>query len=588
MIPEDGEGASENPEQEAAGGAPGESSKTREELLEELEAARRHVRELERQLAEFADIDGPATTPAAALHKTLARVLKKACMILQAEKSVLLIYNRETGELAAQSPAVGLTDEQIRGLVLRATEGVAGDVFRTNEARIILDVTDDPSGIDEFPRLLGWRNALVIPLVVEEKDHDQVVVGRTTIGVMVVFNKRRGKDFSRDDLRLSRVLARNASAIIAEARLFSDVLERKQLLETSLESLHSGIMMISSEGTLRLVNKAARQLFSVAPNLDPTGRSYVEIIAHPDALDILSRSLSEQRDIDGEVSFDDATRFYQTQTAVVRDGGTMSGIVAIYTDITDIRNLDRLKSTFVSTISHELGTPLSSILGFTRTMLEDTDGFFCADVRNEFLQIIEKECTRLNRLVVDLRNMARIDEGRALEFHPAPVDIGELIRRVLAAQRSYATHHEFRLELSEDFEAAPLQADADKLDQILTNLVNNAIKYSPAGGEIAVRGERTPSGVRLAVSDQGIGIPSEQIARIFDRFHKVDMPGGGSATDGAGIGLYIVRHLVELHGGTISVDSEFGEGSTFTLELPLAPPSQPSLAPPIAKGAGPR
>lgn len=549
------------------------AANSREDLLTQLEDARRRVRELERQIAEYADLEAPALTPAAALHKTLARVLKKACMILQAEKALLLIYDRETGELVGQSPAVGIPDEQVHRLRLRATDGITGQVFRNNEASIVPDVNEAPEGGGEFPRLIGWRNALIIPLIVETKDHDQVVIDRTTIGVMVVFNKRRGKEFSTEDLRLSRVLARNASAIIAEARLFSDVLERTTLLETSLESVHSGIMMVSSDGAIRLMNKAARAIFQVPPTVDPTGRSYVEVLSHPDVVDLVSRSLSEQRDIDAEITMEDTNRFYHSQTAVVRDSGTISGMVAIFTDITEIRNLERLKSTFVTTISHELGTPLSSILGFTRTMLEDTEGFFPPEVRNEFLQIIEKECRGLNRLVADLRNMARIDEGRALELHVAPVNLAELIRRVVAAQRSYATHHEFILDLSPEFEAAPVMADEDKLDQVLTNLVNNAIKYAPSGGEIRIRGVTTDGGVRISVTDQGVGIPEEQLGRVFERFHKVD----GSPLEGAGIGLYIVRHLVELHGGKISVESRFGEGSTFTLDLPLVPPTRETL-----------
>ena len=545
----------------------------RDELLSQLEDARRKVRDLERQIAEYADLEAPALTPAAALHKTLARVLKKACMILQAEKALLLIYQRETGELVGQSPAVGIPDDQVHGLRLRATEGVTGKVFRNNEAAIVADVGEDPAGAAEFPQPIGWRNALIIPLIVETKDNDQVVVDRTTIGVMVVFNKRRGKEFSNEDLRLSRVLARNASAIIAEARLFSDVLERKTLLETSLESVHSGIVMVSSDGAIRLMNKAARALFDIPPTVDPVGKSYVEVVTHPDVIDFVSRSLSEQRDIDSEVTMEDASRFYHSQTAVVRDSGTISGIVAIFTDITEIRNLERLKATFVTTISHELGTPLSSILGFTRTMLEDTEGFFTPEVRNEFLQIIEKECRGLNRLVWDLRNMARIDEGRAIELHTAPVNLAELVRRVVAAQQPYAPHHEFVLELTDEFERAPVIADEDKLDQVLANLVSNAIKYAPSGGEIRITGDTTDRGVRMSIADQGLGIPKDQLDKVFDRFHTVQGR-EGATMEGPGIGLYIVRHLVVLHGGSISVESEFGEGSTFTIDLPLVPPSR--------------
>jgi two-component system phosphate regulon sensor histidine kinase PhoR len=135
--------------------------------------------------------------------------------------------------------------------------------------------------------------------------------------------------------------------------------------------------------------------------------------------------------------------------------------------------------------------------------------------------------------------------------------------------------------MTQEFEDAQVVADEDKLDQVLTNLVNNAVKYAPSGGEIRVVGETIDDGIRISVSDQGIGIPPDQLDKIFERFHKIETEGAGS--EGAGIGLYIVRHLVELHGGKIEVESKFGEGSTFTMELPLAPPTSEPLGGSAAK-----
>jgi len=169
--------------------------------------------------------------------------------------------------------------------------------------------------------------------------------------------------------------------------------------------------------------------------------------------------------------------------------------------------------------------------------------------------------------------MARIDEGRAIELHTAPVNLAELVRRVVAAQQPYAPHHEFVLELTDEFERAPVIADEDKLDQVLANLVSNAIKYAPSGGEIRITGDTTDRGVRMSIADQGLGIPKDQLDKVFDRFHTVQGR-EGATMEGPGIGLYIVRHLVVLHGGSISVESEFGEGSTFTIDLPLVPPSR--------------
>jgi len=265
-----------------------------------------------------------------------------------------------------------------------------------------------------------------------------------------------------------------------------------------------------------------------------------------------------------------AERIYQAQTALVRgEDQNPMGIVAIFNDITEIRSIERMKTAFVSTVSHELRTPLTSIKGFVSTLLQDNEGFYDVDTVREFYTIIDQECDRLTRLISDLLNVSKIEAGRALDLNPTVVDLPELIDKVVAAQKSYTSKHSFFVDM--DPQVKTIVADKDKLDQILTDLANNAVKYSPEGGNITVKGEKDGHLIRVSVIDQGLGIPADHLTRVFDRFHRVDNR-DTRKVGGTGIGLYLVKHLVEAHGGRIWVESEYGKGSTFKFELPETPP----------------
>jgi two-component system phosphate regulon sensor histidine kinase PhoR len=184
----------------------------------------------------------------------------------------------------------------------------------------------------------------------------------------------------------------------------------------------------------------------------------------------------------------------------------------------------------------------------------------------EFYRIIDTECDRLVRLINDLLNLSRIESGRALDLVLDEVDLGELISRVVDSQRAYTDRHEFDIVVADDL--PHINADRDKIDQVLTNLLSNAIKYSPDGGTISVHAREIEGNkVSVSVTDQGIGIPEDQINKLFTRFHRVDSRDSRKQY-GTGIGLYLVKHLIEAHQGEVSVTSQPGEGSTFTFVLP--------------------
>lgn len=552
-----------------------------EDIQRELEGLRARIRELESDLAranqELSTQAAVAELPLAAtseseLGQTLRRLLGKAVLILQAEKALLMLYDKETGELVGQRPAVGLTDEQVSLLRVRATDGVSGEVFRTGLPQLVEDSVSDPRTLRENVALLHLRNQVSVPLIAERRDEDSTVIESNTIGVMHVFNKRFNQSFNNEDVRLLPMLAKQAAAIISNAQAYLQIAEAKRNLEATLQSMLTGVVVINIVGKINVMNAAARRIFNVADD-NTVGRPFPEVITHESARELLSRTLREGAEFSEEVSFYvPYHRIFQVQTALVReDGGTVRGAVMIFNDITDIREMERMKTNFVSQVSHELRTPLTSIKGFIATLLEDTEGYYDRETQREFYTIIDSECDRLTRLINDLLNVSRIESGAPMSVNWKVLDLVELAYKVIQAQKSYATDHEFAVEAPPDFPR--IMADPDKMDQVFTNLVNNAIKYSPQGGLVGLRFEEAGERVRVCVEDHGIGIPPEHLERVFERFHRVDNQDTRQQS-GTGIGLFLVKNLVEAHHGKIWAESRLGEGSRFVFELPKSPPKE--------------
>jgi signal transduction histidine kinase len=234
-------------------------------------------------------------------------------------------------------------------------------------------------------------------------------------------------------------------------------------------------------------------------------------------------------------------------------------------DITDIKNIDRMKSSFVAMASHELRTPLTAIKGFVSTLLMD-DGF-SNDERREFYMIIDQECDRLTRLINDLLNTARIEAQESLKPNYTMVDFRALLDKVMMIQKQSTSRHELKLDVRS--EIPKIIGDEDKLDQILTNLLNNAIKYSPNGGTVTVHAMVEDDHILVGVEDQGLGIPKDHLGKVFEKFHRVNNEDNRKIY-GTGLGLFLVKHLVEgVHMGKIWVESEVGKGSTFLFRIPL-------------------
>lgn len=538
-----------------------------------VEEMRRRIRGLEDELdtaSTMAEVPSVVVTRPE-LRNTLGRLVKKLAMIIQAEKVLLLLHQPEVNQLTVLPPALGITEEQMNSINIGVDDGVSGWVFHNRESVVFNDALNDPRTLKNVVSLLAVRNGICVPLVIKQRDEDERLVDERVIGVMHVFNKRFDEDFGTEDMRLLEMLAEQAAAVISNAQLYIQLTEEKEELQEAFESIHVGVIVVNRHGTVRLLNPAAAEMLELTDG-QYSGRKFDTVVPPGDVYDLLESALTsgEERTVEITTGEDDG-KIYQAQTTLMtrEDTTEIESVVAIFNDITEIRRVERMKTAFVSTVSHELRTPLTSIKGFISTLLEDDEGMYDEETRREFLIIINEECDRLTRLISDLLNVSKIESGRGLDLQLADVDLALLLRRVAANHQPYTKKHQIVADVPDGLQ---IRADADKLTQVLDNLVGNAVKYSPNGGKVEINAEDEGDTVRIDVHDEGLGIPERHRDQIFQRFHQVDDDMDHRSIGGTGIGLYLVQHLAHAHGGRVWLDrSVVGEGSTFSVRLPKDP-----------------
>jgi PAS domain S-box-containing protein len=438
-------------------------------------------------------------------------------------------------------------------------------VFREGNPVIFHDATTDPRTKKDPFGILNVMNGITVPLVIEKRDEENRVVDRTVIGVLHAFNKRHGEDFNEEDVRLLERMARNVGSIIANLQLYREVQKERDEFKSTFESLTAGLVLVSPDGRVSQMNASARAIFGVGE--DAVGQVAKDIIRN-DVISELFRVTASGQEVARQeitVQIAGAERSYEVQAALVRsDEGKDLGVVSIFMDITDIKAIDKMKSSFVAMASHELRTPLTAIKGFVSTLIIDDE--FNPEERREFYGIIDQECDRLTRLINDLLNTARIDAQESLKPHYTNVPVRAVLDKVVMLQRQTTTRH--TIVLDAPAEMPIIIGDEDKMDQIFTNLINNAIKYSPNGGQITVHATNEGETLLFGVEDQGLGIPKDHLVKVFDKFHRVNNEDNRKIY-GTGLGLFLVRHLVEtVHLGKIWVESEVGKGSTFWFRIP--------------------
>ena len=552
-------------------------------LTADIERKNEHIGRLEKanktlsEQVQNARESGQSSVEASEIEAVLRRVLSRMPLIIQGSQCVFMFHDAKSDELFADSPAIGFDDEVIRRMRVSATKGISGAVYRSNEPIILYDADTDVRAREEKLAEFGVQNGICVPLAIEKRDEEtQRLLERRTIGVLWVFNKKFGNIFIDEDVQLLSRLSRNAAAVINSAETVRGYIkERDEAVET-IEALSMGLIMVNMNQRITQMNNSALQIFGLSKEHLSANNALSAVVKDEKVRTLLTQALTGlEGDVTEEISLPDPEspdqmHVFQVQSATVRnDAAEVIGTATIFNDITELKNVDKMKTAFVSTVSHELRTPLTAIKGFVATLIQDTENFYDNDTRHEFYSIIDTECDRLRRLIDDLLNVSKIEAGKSLAMNIGQVNLGALMDKVIRIQSaSQYKKPNHTLIMNIDPGVPAIQADEDKVEQIFNNLISNALKYAPKGGEIKVGGKMMSDElVQLWVSDQGMGIPKEQLPKMFQRFHRVDNR-DTREIGGTGIGLFLVKAFVEQHHGQIWIESEHGKGTTFFFTLP--------------------
>ncbi len=367
---------------------------------------------------------------------------------------------------------------------------------------------------------------------------------------------------SRDEIgELAEVLNEMAGKIESQLERIS---AEKNRLDTILRGMGEGVIVTNDAGSVILANPAFRSLFSL--DEDCVGKTLIEIARQPSLNNALKRVLDSREEILEEmVVLVPDERHMLTHWVPLEEETNLIGTVAVFHDITELKKLEKIRKDFVANVSHELRTPVSVIKGYTETILAEGKDLPPEKLQH-FMGIIHSHADRLAHLISDLLTLSRIESG-AMTLEPAPVNLFTAVNRVSQLLEQKACDKGVALHQTEAVEKTPdILADPDKLEQVLINLLDNAIKFTPPGGSVTVDTVDLGDKIRIDVKDTGSGIPSKDIPRIFERFYRVDAA-RSREMGGTGLGLSIVKHIVQAHGESVAVDSTPGKGSTFSFTM---------------------
>jgi two-component system phosphate regulon sensor histidine kinase PhoR len=369
---------------------------------------------------------------------------------------------------------------------------------------------------------------------------------------------RSSSDYGSDEIA---VVARAFDVPIQElARRLEELTRDRARMEAILSGMVEGVLVLDRHGRMQLVNRAAQAMLHV--DASAVGRLYLEVIRHPDISAQLTAALRGDDVEPQELPLGrDFSRVFVARAAPV--AGANGGAVLVLHDITDLRRADQVRRDFVANVSHELRTPLTAIRGYVEALVDEPPD--AAQTRH-FLEIVARHSGRMERLVTDLLRLARLDAKQEV-LDVAPCEVQQIVGAVVADLSQAIEAKGQRITVAVAPDAGMIDADPAKLHDILRNLVENAVNYSPEGAHVRVDAARRDGLIDIVVSDSGPGIPPTDLTRVFERFYRVDK--ARSRPGGTGLGLAIVRHLVELHSGTVTAENRPEGGARFTVTLPV-------------------
>jgi len=343
-------------------------------------------------------------------------------------------------------------------------------------------------------------------------------------------------------------------------------IDAKAQQQVLFNSMLEGLLLLDRNRKIYLANRTFKNLFGL--KIELRGKTVMEALRVHELAELVERAEKEKQVLDYELKLPDLSeRWLQINAAVITNSaGEREGTILVFHDLTRLKQLERTRQEFVANVSHELRTPLSLIKGYVETLLDGARDN--PEVAERFLKIIERNTQRLDLLIQDLLTISALESER-IKLNLQPVELRPLVEKTFTDLKPRAENK--NVELVSQLPELTATADVNRLEQVLANLVDNAIKYGRAQGKVVVGGKRLDDGkLEIFVQDDGPGIPPEAIERVFERFYRVDKARSRDQ-GGTGLGLSIVKHIVQAHGGEVWVKSEFGKGATFFFTLPAEP-----------------
>ena len=503
---------------------------------------RRTTASLEQRVDEMGTLVklGRSITSTLDLDSVLTSVVTSAVELTDAEEGHLLLVDEATNELYMRAGR-NFEESFARTFRLPVKDSIAGQVIHTGQP--ISFSEDSPNKIKTAYLVYSL---IYVPL----RANDRV------IGVLGVDNRQTKRPFSQHHELLMTVLAEYAAIAIQNAQLYHESENERSKLDTTINNIQDGVILLDKENKIILLNPAAQKVFGLGLG-DLTGKPVLEAITHPDFVTLLN-SISDNPLKFHEIVFEDG-RVFSSQYTPILD----IGVVITLEDISHLKMLDRLKSDFIHTISHDLRSPLTAIMGYIELL--DRVGPL-NDQQKQFVKHVQNSAQNITMLVNDLLDLGRIEAG--FDTRKDDVSLEQILQFTVDNLGRQIIDKKLDFTVNVDPDIPILRGNPIRLRQMVDNLLVNAVKYTPENGRVSVSLRREDSQVVFEVSDTGVGIPATDQLHIFEKFYRASNAPKG--TPGTGLGLAIVRSIVENHQGRIWVESNVGQGTKFVVVLPAS------------------
>lgn len=518
------------------------TSAIREQIPEHLFEANQKLDGQLQQLETLVNV-GKHVTSMLDIQQVLNRVVDSAVQITGFEEGSLLLLDEQGGDLYVRA-ARNIDQKTVHTLRLKVQDSLAGEVVKSGQAIVL-------SG-DELIKIQTTyfvKSVVYIPLQIDQK----------VIGVLSVDNRTEARTIGRNEVQLLDVLADFAAIAIENSRLYAERIQERDTLDAILRDTDDPVIIVSKDDRVLFCNPTARHVFHITMK-DFVGKALGEVINNPEVLSLFSKVALNGRGRHTEILLDGGEQVFNAQLTII-DG---IGRAVVMQDISHLKKVDRVKSDFVNSVAHDLRSPLTSVLGYV-DMIQRVGPLDPDQIK--FADKIRSSVGSISTLVGELLDLGRLEAGYDADMEPVAFD--DIVRESIDSYSHQldTQGHTLAADIADDL--PPVHGNPLRLRQLINNLYGNAIKYTPPNGQITVSLQPDESVIILQVNDSGVGIPLEDQPYVFDKFYR-----STNVTDeyeGTGLGLSIVKGIVEQHNGRIWLDSKEGQGTTFTVMLPVVP-----------------